>query len=60
MNKQSDLMKIVCNEITKDKQPIFNRLVATKTYDTSAIYDHPHSYITVRGMFRYCNVDVIA
>ena len=59
MNKQEDLMKIICNETTKDKQPTLNRLESTKTYDTSEIYDHPHSHITVRGMFRYCNVEMI-
>ena len=59
MNKQGDLMKIVCNETTKDMQPTLNRLEATKTYDTSEIYDNPGPHMTVRGMFRYTGVDVI-
>ena len=52
-------MKIVCNETAKDKQPMLNLSESTKAYDTSAIYDHPHSHITVRGMFRYCNVEIV-
>lgn len=57
MNKQEDMMKIVCNEAPKSQHPIVNRLEAT--YDTSEIYDNPGTHMTVRGMFRYVGVDVI-
>ena len=28
-------------------------------YDSAEIYDHPIKYMSVRGIFRYINVDVI-
>jgi hypothetical protein len=60
MNKQNDLMKIVCNETTKDRNPTFNHSEVTKTYDTSEIYDNPVEHMTIRGIFRYADVEVIA
>ena len=62
MNEQENLMQMVCNETsetTKDRQPTLNRPEATKTYDTSAIYDNPAEYMTTRGIFRYAGVEVI-
>lgn len=59
MNKQSDLMKIVCNEPIKDSHPELNRVESTKAYDITEIYDHPAPYSTVRGIFTYTGVDVI-
>ena len=60
MNKQGNLMKIVCNETTKDRHPTLNHLEVTKTYDTSEIYDNPVEHMTIRGIFRYADVEVIA
>lgn len=61
MNKQSDLMKIVCNEDWREKKPDILRPVdeTIPIYNPSEIYDSPAEYSTTRGVFHYTGVDVI-
>ena len=59
MDERDKLIKVQMNA-WRERLPVFGVSEdKPKEYDTAEIYDNPAAYMTLKGLFRYVDVDII-